>query len=262
MMQALLALQHYLYKIMNERHKQILNLLTEKKEVSVNLLSERLGVSGVTIRQDLNYLEKQGLIQRVHGGAVLNNTDDISTRMLLNYEKKLRIAEKAASIVNEGETVLLEAGSTNALVAREIAKKKGITIITPNVFIARELREHYDISVILLGGLYQQQSESLVGSLSKLCIDHVNFHKAFIGVDGFTQETGFTGRDMMRAEIISYIAQKSPKVIVVTDSSKFGKAELTRYFVADKVDYVITDEGIPAEDKAFLEKSGVNVLIA
>ncbi len=247
---------------MNERHREILNILVEKKEVSVNLLAERLAVSGVTIRQDLNQLEKRGFIKRVHGGAVLNNTDDISTRLVFNYEKKLRIARKAASLVDEGETVVIEAGSTNALLAKELVKKKGVTIITPNVFIARELREHYDIPIILLGGVYQQQSESLVGKLTKLCIDHINFHKSFIGVDGFTKEAGFTGKDMMRAEINAYIVEKSPQVFVVTDSSKFGRVELTTYFGPPEVDYVITDEGIPAEDKAFLEESGVQVLIA
>ena len=246
---------------MNERHKQILNLLLEAKEVSVNLLSEQLEVSGVTVRQDLNQLERQGFIRRVHGGAVLNDTDDISTRLVFNYKQKIRIAQKAASLVSEGETVLIEAGSTNALVARELAKKKGITIITPNVFITREFREHTEIPVILLGGLYQHQSESLVGQLSKLCIDHVNFHKSFIGVDGFSIEAGFTGKDMMRAEIIAYIAQKSPQVFVVTDSSKFGKMELSKYFGAEDVDYVITDEGIPAKERAFLEESSVNLII-
>lgn len=247
---------------MNARHRAILDLLVEKKEVSVNLLAERLAVSGVTIRQDLNQLEQQGFIKRVHGGAVLNDTDDISTRMAFHYRQKMRIARKAASLVNEGETVLLEAGSTNLLVAKELTRKKNVTIITPNVFIARELREHSEIPVILLGGLYQHQSESLVGQLTKLCIDHVNFHKAFIGVDGFSIEVGFTGKDMMRAEIISYIAQKSQSVIVVTDSSKFGKMELTRYFGANDVDYVITDDGIPSESKMFLEESGVTVIIA
>lgn len=247
---------------MNERQKKIINLLLEKKKVSVNGLSETLQVSGVTIRQDLNHLEQQGFIKRVHGGAVLNDTDDISTRMVFHYKQKMNIARKAASLVDEGETVLIEAGSTNALVAKELAKKKGITIITPNVFIARELRANHDISVILLGGVYQHQSESLVGSLTKLCIDHINFHKAFIGIDGFTPETGFTGKDMMRAEIISYIAQKSPQVIIVTDSSKFRKTELTRYFGFDEIDYVITDEGILAEDKVLLEKAGVHVIVA
>lgn len=246
---------------MNERQKNIINLLLEKKEVSVTLLSETLGVSGVTVRQDLNHLEEQGFIKRVHGGAVLNDTDDISTRMVFRYKQKVNIARQAASLVNDGETVLIEAGSTNALVAKELAQKQNITIITPNVFIARELKNGRDMAVILLGGLYQGQSESLVGSLTKLCIDHINFHKAFIGVDGFTEQAGFTGKDMMRAEIISYIARKSPQVIVVTDSSKFGKTELTRYFMPDDVDYVITDDGIPPHEKSILEKSGVHVLV-
>ena len=246
---------------MNERQKEILNLLLEKKEISVNALSGKLGVSGVTIRQDLRSLEKQGFIKRVHGGAVLNDTDDISTRLVFNYKQKMNIARQAASFVNDGETILIEAGSTNTLLARELTKKRGVTIITPNVFITRELKEYTDIPVILLGGVYQHQSESLVGQLTKLCIDHINFHKSFIGVDGFSIETGFTGKDMMRAEIIAYIAKKSQCLFVVTDSSKFGKMELTRYFGPDEVNYVITDDRIPAQDKAFLEKAGVEVII-
>jgi DeoR/GlpR family transcriptional regulator of sugar metabolism len=219
-------------------------------------------VSGVTIRQDLSQLEQQGFVKRVHGGAILNDTDDISTRMVFHYHHKLNIARKAASLVEDGETILIEAGSTNALVARELAeRKKNITIITPNAFIARELKEYSEIPVILIGGLYQRQSESLVGSLAKVCIDQLNFHKAFIGVDGFTPAAGFTGKDMMRAEMISYLAQKSPCVVVVTDSSKFQKAELSKYFGAEDVDYVITDKGIPAEDKAFLENAGAQIIL-
>jgi DeoR/GlpR family transcriptional regulator of sugar metabolism len=247
---------------MNERQQAIINQIIEKKEVAVNDLAEALGVSGVTIRQDLTFLEEEGFIKRVHGGAVLNNTDDISTRLIFNYDKKLRIARKAAAFVNEGETILIEAGSTSALLAKEIAGKRGVTIVTVNVFIARELREQYDTPIILLGGLYQHQSESLVGKLTKLCLDHVNFHKAFIGIDGFAREAGFTGKDMMRAEINAYIAEKSPQVFVITDSSKFGKMELTTYFKATDVDYVITDAEIPAEDKAFLEQAGVTVVLA
>ncbi len=247
---------------MNERQQAIINKLIEQKEVGVNDLADMLGVSGVTIRQDLTTLEEQGFIKRVHGGAVLNNADDISTRLIFNYDKKRRIACKAAEFVNEGETILIEAGSTCALLAKEAAKKRGVTIITANIFIARELRENYDTPVILLGGLYQHQSESLVGKLAKLCLDHVNFHKAFIGVDGFTREVGFTGKDMMRAEMNTYIAQKSPRLFVLTDSTKFGKMELTTYFRPADVNYVITDQGIPPDDKAFLEQAGVTVIVA
>ncbi|HVP17402.1 MAG TPA: DeoR/GlpR family DNA-binding transcription regulator, partial [Spirochaetia bacterium] len=204
---------------MNKRQRRIIDSLSAGAMTSVRDLARILDVSAVTVRQDLSLLEEEGFLKRVHGGAVLESADDISKRLVVNYEKKQRIARAAAAFVQEGESILIESGSTNAILVKELGRREGVTIITSNVFIARQLKKNEHASIILLGGLYQHESESLVGKLTKICLDNVNFTKAFIGVDGFTREAGFTSTDMMRAEISAHIAKKGAEVFVVTDSS-------------------------------------------
>jgi DeoR/GlpR family transcriptional regulator of sugar metabolism len=245
---------------MNERHKAILRLLSHDNKVSVLNLSTSLKVSGVTIRQDLRYLEEHGLLKKVHGGAVLNKSDRISNRMAFNYEEKVKIAQKAAEFVSDGETIFIESGSVNALLAKELIKKKKVTILTSNIYIARELRKNKEINILIMGGLYQNQSESLVGKLTSLCIKHVNFSKAFIGIDGFSPEAGFTSRDMLRAETTSAIVEKSKKTFVLTDSTKFDKVALTKICSTADIDCLITD-GIPAEAKENLERNNIEVIV-
>jgi DeoR/GlpR family transcriptional regulator of sugar metabolism len=247
---------------MNDRQKNILKTVTKYRDTTVNELARKFNISAVTIRQDLNLLENEGFLKRRHGGVSFIDTDDISSRLAINYENKLKIVEKASGFVFPGETILIESGSTNALLAKEISKKEGITVVTPNLFIAREFGKSEKNRVVLLGGEYQPESESLIGSLTKLCLDHVFFQKAFIGVDGFTQQTGFTSRDMMRAEISAEIIQKSEQVFILTDSSKFGRVGLTILTGPDEVDSVVTDKGIPEKDKDYLEEKGVTVIIS
>ncbi len=248
--------------MLNERQNSILNLLGRNDQVSVNELANLLNVSSVTIRQDLNFMESEGLLRRIHGGAVLRDADDLSNRLGVNYEKKLKIARKVADYVNEGETILIESGSINALLAREIAKKPNVRIITTNVYIARQFRKNADANVILLGGLYQHQSETLVGKITKVCIDQINYSKAFIGIDGYTEESGFTLRDLFRSEISSYIIEKSREVFIVTDSSKFGKTELTRICYPSDIQHVATDTSIGEEFIEDFCKAGINLILA
>jgi len=248
--------------MLNERQSRILKLLGRKDLTSVNDLASRLKVSSVTIRQDLNLLESEGLLKRVHGGAVLKDADDLSNRLGLNYDKKLRIARKAASIVNEGETILIESGSANALLARELIKKRDITLITTNVFIARQFRKDEQARIILLGGIYQHGSESLVGKITKVCLDQINFDKAFIGIDGYTTETGFTLRDLFRAEISSYIIKKPCDVIVVSDSSKFGKPELTNICYPSDIKCIATDCELDKKYKDEFTVLGIDLILA
>jgi DeoR/GlpR family transcriptional regulator of sugar metabolism len=236
--------------------------MSDGRKVTVNELAETLQVSEATIRQDLTLLEKNGFLKRFHGGAFLDETDDISHRMGVNYEKKVLIAKAAAKFVNEGETIYIESGSINALFAMEIARTKSTTtIITSNAFIARQIGKEAEGRVILLGGIYQSVSECLVGSMVSDCLSRLNFSKAFIGVDGFTESTGFTGRDMLRAEINANIIKRSPRTFILTDSSKFGKITLAKYCDANDISYVVTDNDISLEYCKIFERLGVQVVL-
>lgn len=248
--------------MLNERQKIILRILGENDQTSVIQLSEKLDVSSVTIRQDLNYLENEGLLKRVHGGAVLKDADDLENRLGVNYDNKLRVAKKAASFVNEGETILIESGSVNALLARELVKIKKVTIITTNVFIARQFRKNEMANIIILGGIYQHESETLVGKITRTSIDQINIDKAFIGIDGYTNETGFTIRDLFRAEISSYIIQKAKDVFIVSDSSKFGKTELTNICFPDEIQHIATNKELASSFKKDFQQMNVDLILA
>ena len=183
---------------MRKRDTQILNALGLRKKISVQELSELLHVTDVTIRKDLSVLEEKGLIKREHGFAVLPTSDDISTRLLFNYETKRRIARKAAESVRDGETLLIESGSCCALLAEEISTtRRDVTIITNSVFIANFVR-HKAARIILLGGELQQESQVMVGSLVKKCAENFSVEKFFMGTDGFNERGAMSG-DLMRA---------------------------------------------------------------
>jgi DeoR/GlpR family transcriptional regulator of sugar metabolism len=247
---------------MNERHSRILGIISDGHQATVNELSEKLSVSPATVRQDLSRLEKQGFLRRVHGGALIDETDDISHRMAVNYDKKVSIARAAAKHVHEGETIFVESGSINALFAREVSSISNLTIITSNAFIARHIDSDVSGRVILIGGIYQRESECVVGNLARECIRHLNFSKSFIGVDGFSTDTGFTGRDMMRAELNAEIIRISKQVYILSDSSKFGKIALSKYCDASDVTCLITDSELSDEYRRFFETSSVELVLA
>ncbi len=248
--------------MLNERQNKILEILGRDNQTSVNELSAKLDVSSVTIRQDLNYLETEGLLRRVHGGAVLKDGDDLDNRLGKNYEKKLKIAKKLASMVSEGETILIESGSANVLFARELVKIKKVTIMTTNVYIARQFRKNTEANIVILGGIYQHDSETLVGKITKTCIDQVNIHKAFIGIDGYTTADGFTLRDMFRAEISSHIIQKAKDVFVVSDSSKFGCTGLTNICQLEDIQHIATNEDLDLTFQEEFRKAGIDLILA
>lgn len=226
--------------------------------MSVTDLARITGVSEVTIRQDLNLLEKRSYLRRAHGYAVGLESDDVETRMMNNYALKLTLAEFAATLVNDGETVFIENGSSNALLARTLAEHKRVTLITVSSYIAHLLKET-NCEVILLGGIYQKKSESMVGPLTRQFIRQVHFNKAFIGIDGFLPDTGFTGRDMMRADVVNAVLEKGSEAIVLTDSSKFGATHPYTLGPITRFSRVITDDGLSETANQQLQESGVQV---
>lgn len=246
---------------MNKRQSQILDLLAKNKKMEVTKLSELLNVSQVTIRKDLVILENSGIIVREHGYARLNESDDINNRLARHYETKQKIAKLAVESIENGETVMIESGSCCALVALEIARsKKDVTLITNSAFIADYIRKIGSVKVILLGGEYQNESQVMVGPLTRKCVEAFFVDKLFIGTDGFTIETGFTGNDYMRSEAVKDMAKQASRVMIVTDSDKFSQKGVVNLIEIEKVDCVYTDDNIPSKIEDYLNERNIKVI--
>lgn len=247
-------------KKMELRHTKILELLTEKNKVDVTELSQNLGVSQVTIRKDLDMLEKKGLIVREHGFATLNGQDDMNNRLAYHYDIKQQLAKSACQMIEDGETIMIESGSCCALLAQEIAStKKDVTIITNSSFIADYIRQYSQVKLILLGGEYQKEAQVVVGPMTRRCVEAFFVDKFFIGTDGFSKNTGFTGNDYMRSETVRDMARQAAHVIVVTESSKFQQVGLVNLLPTQDVYCVVTDGMIPQESEEYLQSQNVIV---
>ena len=243
------------------RQEEIVKIVSEHKKIEVNELSKKLEVSKVTIRKDLDKLESRGILHRVHGYAVLNSEDDLNYRLAINYELKRKIAKEAAKEVEDNETVLIESGSTCALLAEELAfNRKNVTIITNSSFIAGYVRNSESVNVILLGGEYQKKSQVNIGVLTELAINQFYIDKLFIGIDGVDEKRGFTSVDLRRSETARIMAEQAENVIILTDSSKFDAKGTVTEFQFSEVTKVYTDSSIRMEDKHFLNHHHIQVI--
>ncbi|MDR2758000.1 MAG: DeoR/GlpR family DNA-binding transcription regulator [Spirochaetaceae bacterium] len=245
---------------MEKRSAQILKTISENQRIEVSRLAELLEVSPVTIRKDLDFLEERGLIKREHGFAILGSPDDIGNRLAVNYEIKRRIAQLAATLIKAGETVMIESGSCCTLLAEELAVgKKNITIITNSAFIANYIRKYSGIRLLLLGGDYQSISQVTVGPITRINLEEFFVDKLFIGADGFTQRTGFTGNDYSRAETVRDMARQSNNTFILTESRKFDQQGTVSLLPIEDVGGVFTDDGIPEAQERYLESRNVKV---
>lgn len=243
------------------REEEIIAIVSQKKKIEVNELSALLKVSKVTIRKDLDKLESRGLVHRQHGYALLNNSDDINYRLAQNYDLKRKIALEASKIVNDGEVIMIESGSTCALLAEELAfNRNDITIITNSCFIASYVRKADSVKVILIGGEYQKESQVNVGPLVKQVVSEFFVDKLFVGIDGFDQKRGFTGSDITRCDTTRTLATAANQTIVLTDSSKFTQNGVVSEFAFDEVSKVFTDSGIPETTQNFLKEKNIDVV--
>lgn len=247
---------------MKNRENRILQILTEQDRVEVSVLSNKLGVSQVTVRKDLDALEERGIISREHGWAVLRSGDDTNSRIAHYYDVKVRMSREAMKLVHDGETIMMGNSSCCAIMADLLLEeKKDITIVTNSAFIASYLRYKHDSKVILLGGIYQNDSQAMVGPLVKQTAENFCVDKLFIGTDGYSTKVGFTNSDHMRAQAMRDMAHQSNKVIMLTESTKFSKNGIVPLRLGKNIDYVITDSGIPEEARLHISNEGTEVII-
>lgn len=246
---------------MKNRTNRILELLTQNQRMEVAQLAELLGVSQVTIRKDLDVLESKGIVKREHGFAALCSPDDINGRIAYHYEEKKRIAAKAAELVQDGATIMIESGSCCALLADALAAShKDITIITNSAFIAEYVRGKAGMKVILLGGIYQQEAQVMVGPMVRQCAENFFVDLFFIGTDGYSIQTSFTNKDQMRAQAVRDMSLQAENIIVLTESEKFARRGTVPLNLKRKVAVVITDKGIPTDMEAGLLQAGTEII--
>ncbi|MEJ5961073.1 transcriptional repressor AgaR [Pedobacter immunditicola] len=249
-----------------ERRVLILQKLNLNGQVNVTNLSEELEVSEVTIRNDLNKLEKKKMLVRTRGGAInisrVGLDFNISEKKALYFEEKKKIGEAAAKLIEEGDTIILDSGSTTKEIIKHLDSFASLTIITNAINIANELAEMKNVNVIIPGGILRKNSLSLVGSTAEENFQNYFCDKLFLAVDGFNTTHGLSTPNVEEAHLNRVMIEIARKVIVVTDSSKFSKRSFAVIAPISKVDIVVTDSGIKAQDQKDLEDSGTIVVIA
>ncbi|MEO8109360.1 MAG: DeoR/GlpR family DNA-binding transcription regulator [Ginsengibacter sp.] len=249
-----------------ERHQFILNKLKQTGNLNVLNLNQELNVSLVTIRKDLKLLEEKGLLFRTHGGATQRNPYIIDRPV--NEKEKLQAAEKAgigmvaASLIEANDSIIIASGTTVLSLAKSIKGKESLTVITSALNVALELMQHPNIEVLQLGGILRKSSSSVTGPYAQSILADFSCTKLFLGVDGIDLEFGLTTTNAMEAHLNRQMIEASQKVIVLSDSTKFGKRGFGKICGLEHVDRIITDNGISAHFVQQLENLGIQVTIA
>lgn len=245
----------------------VLDLLEQDGRLTVGDLVERFGVSSVTVRTDLDALASTGALVRSHGGAVrrLDPVQDypISFKDSIHHAEKARIGQAAAQLIQPGQTVIFDSGTTTLQVARHLRHRglKGVTVVTNALNIANELAEVSDLSLIMVGGILRHLSNSFVGPQADRMLSQLHADHFFLGVDGLDPEFGPTTPDPLEAQLNSLMLKISTEVTVVADSSKIGKRSLSAIGGITSVYRLITDNRIPLEAIDAFRAKGLEVIV-
>ncbi|MGV3509209.1 MAG: DeoR/GlpR family DNA-binding transcription regulator [Sphingobacteriaceae bacterium] len=248
-----------------ERHQFILNKIQKEGNINVLDLCKELDVSPVTIRKDLKLLEDKNLLFRTHGGATLTNpyTIDrpVNEKEKLQSDEKAKIGIKGASLIEQNDSIVIASGTTVLALAKNIQPKSHLTVITSAINVAQELLRHPEIEVLLLGGILRRSSSSVMGPYAEQILTDFFCSKLYLGVDGIDLEYGLTTTNALEAHLNRQMIAVSQRIIVLTDSTKFGKRGFGRICGIDEIHEIITDSGISQHVKEKLEALGIKVSI-
>ena len=250
-----------------ERRKSILTQINESGQVLVHELSEEFSVSEVTIRNDLEQLEKKNMLIRARGGAIKAERGvgidyRLSEKDKLNRDEKVSIGKRAAQLINEHDTIIIDSGTTTIEVAKNLGHLTDLTVVSNAINIISQLIQLKNVNLIIPGGYLRKNSLSLVGPLAEKNLQNLYVDKVFIGVDGFDTKHGIYTPNIEEAYFNEIMIKISKEVIVVCDSSKFLRRSLAYICGIDKIHTLVTDNGITDEDRKRLEDAGIKVIIA
>ncbi len=250
-----------------ERKIKILEFIEEHRKATVLELCQRFKVSSATIRNDLRDMETDGLLIRTHGGAMVKTKtgleSDMSLRKVQYLDEKRRIAETALPFVEDGDTIVLDTGTTTYELARLLGEKRDLTVVTNDLPIALLLEDFESVRVVLVGGMIRRKFHCTVASsfsgmnaLADLTVD-----KAFMAANGFSLEKGASTPDMSHSETKKLMISISARVFLLFDSSKMGRNSFAIFAPPDKIDAIVTDS-LREEERRQLEENGIEAIVA
>jgi ribose transport system substrate-binding protein len=230
-----------------ERRQRLLDILRKEPGLRVPEMADALEVSEGTIRNDLNALEENGLLERVRGGAILSSDVPVRSlsflsRLKQNAGAKQAIARQAAELVGDGDSILLDASTTVYFIARFLQNRRKLRVITNGIEIARLLAQNPTNTVILLGGMLNPDSTSITGLISERIVQDLHVKTAFVSCSGITPEAGLTEVHIAEAQLKEKALAAAEKVIALVDAGKFGKVDLTSFARLDQIDHLFTDD--------------------
>jgi DeoR family transcriptional regulator, aga operon transcriptional repressor len=246
-----------------ERHQIIVNRLKSQGYVSVAELSKELKVSAVTIRKDLKLLEDRKLLYRTHGSATPQNPyiadRHVNEKEKVQVEQKHRIGKMAAAHVEPFDTIILASGTTINEFSRQIEPGDGLTIICSSLIAAQNLTAHNNVEIIQIGGMVRKSSSSVAGPHAEKMLEGFTCSKLFLGVDGIDPDYGLTTTNAFEASLNQAMIKAAQKVIVLADSTKFGRRGFSKICGLESVDLIITDQEAPENILSRIREKGVEI---
>ena len=259
----------------NSRRERIYGLLLTRKRVRVNELCWECRASEATIRRDLQEMEQNGLLRRVHGGAELLKTAlldgdarelSLREKLLLNLEAKRQIGMAAAELVEDNDRIFLEAGSTVIQMVPYLWGKRDLVVVTNCLAVADEIAKNSNIRMILVGGEYRSTSMAMAGLVAESCLQQIfsqiYVDKLFMGADGVTLDEGVTTPSLDESRLGLVLIKMVKKKILLVDSTKFGRVDLCRFAPAEAFDMIVTDDGVRPDLEKGLKKKGIKLIVA
>lgn len=244
-----------------ERRRHILGHLNRFGTAKVADLVEQFGVSEMTVHRDLNQMVQEGLIDKVHGGAVAKHVAEIPyrERFVQHQAEKQTVTQRAVQLVKEGQTIFLSAGTTITELAR-VLPKNGLKIITNSLPIAQELTLSSENDIMLTGGTVRRYAEALVGPGAKSALENEYVHLAFISVTGIDLEQGMSVYSESEADMLRHIIKAARKTVLVTDSSKYGQVMGPVVFPLDSIHVLISDDKIPKSYQSYCQENDIDLI--
>lgn len=249
----------------HERYSKLVEYLQKHRIIKVDQLMSFFGISIETARRDLNHLEKEGVIKKIYGGATLVSKEakepTTSDRMTRNLVEKSDIGKKCADFINDGDSVLIEVGTTTLQAARALKGKKNLIVITNSIHVVNELMDT-NFEIYVVGGRVRHGEGSISGAVSMFELENFHISKAIISAGGVSVERGLSDYNIEEALVRKKVVEQAVETILVADNSKFGRDVLAHVCPLSAIDLVITGTGLNPEMIARFEDANVKLVLA